>query len=121
MRKDQKCTNIYHSDFTHWKTNAFRRSHGKTWAITFEDLERLYIIQNGLCALTGEKLNRIQGDKNMISLDRIDSAKGYTMDNVQLTGTHVNLAKHISTMEEFIEMCRKVVNWNRKKAKNVME
>ncbi len=74
--------------------------------ITPEFLEFLYNKQNKCCALTGDYLP----DVRSASLDRIDSNKHYSEDNVQWVTKEINLAKHILTMNQFIEMCTKVVN-----------
>ena len=43
------------------------------------------------------------------SLDRIDSTKGYTIDNVQWVHKYINLMKHQLTQQQFIDFCKKVV------------
>lgn len=67
------------------------------------------------CALSGGPLvawwvrlkGKAAGDRT--SLDRIDPAKGYTPDNVQLVRTVYNTVKGALTMAEFIAACRDVV------------
>lgn len=44
------------------------------------------------------------------SIDRIDSNKGYTRDNVVITLGVVNLMKRDLKINEFIELCSQVVN-----------
>lgn len=44
------------------------------------------------------------------SLDRIDSSKGYIEGNVQWVTQQANLSKHVMTMEQLYEFCRKVLN-----------
>ena len=45
-----------------------------------------------------------------ISIDRIDSTKGYTKDNVQLVCAQVNMMKAEMTMEELYIFCENIVN-----------
>jgi len=60
--------------------------------ITQENLNKLYIIQNGKCAITGQILtcNKSLCD---ISIDRIDSTKDYTLNNIQLVSDCANKRK----------------------------
>lgn len=76
-----------------------------------EFMEILYLEQGGECALSGESLE-LSGDRylsNLMSLDRIDSSLGYVEGNVQWVCVKYNLMKAHATQEEFIEMCKKVV------------
>lgn len=81
--------------------------------------EYLYSIlesQNFKCALSGEELLPLDGSLDHrqqdinISLDRIDSSKGYIINNVQWVTKQINWAKNTLTNEEFISLCSKVVN-----------
>ena len=77
-------------------------------------LLELYGLQEGLCALSGKEMT-IQGERgtyeywHSISLDRIDSSRGYTKDNVQLVCTGVNYMKKDMNEEDFVEFCRCIV------------
>ncbi len=53
------------------------------------------------------------------SLDRIDSSKGYTIDNVQWVHKDENFAKHSLDEDEFIQMCGRV--WNHKKTSRIVK
>lgn len=85
-------------------------------SITGYDLLKQLEKQNFKCALTGQPLiidtNRGQKENIRIqynaSVDRIDSNKGYTVDNIQWVTVQTNLAKQDYSQEEFIEMCHKV-------------
>jgi len=65
-----------------------------------EELER----SNFICALTGLKL-----DEETWSLDRIDSNKGYTRENIQYVHKDINRMKNSYKEDYFIQMCRLVV------------
>lgn len=78
--------------------------------VTPWELWKLVKRQRLLCALTGEKLTR----KN-ISLDHIIPKKlGGTnsIDNLRFTTLDVNRAKFVQLDPQFIDMCRKVVEWS---------
>jgi hypothetical protein len=84
-----------------------------------ELIESQYIKQNGKCSLTGEDLyfdnkndigNIVYGSGNL-SVDRIDSSKGYIEGNIQLVKKWVNISKNSMSQQEFIESCRKVVDY----------
>lgn len=77
--------------------------------------------QGGRCALSGMQI--FFRDKNMksggdleyeetASLDRIDSSKGYTNDNVQWVHKHINVMKNSHSEDYFLELCLNVVREN---------
>jgi hypothetical protein len=49
-------------------------------------------------------MNRYRG-----SLDRIDSTKGYSKDNIQIVCAQVNLMKHELTINELKFWCEKIL------------
>lgn len=79
------------------------------------DLEYLFYLwnsQNGKCALTGIQMTYkfYEGRVNTnLSIDRIDSAKGYSKENVQLVCMAANQMKNDLSTEEFLFMCNKVI------------
>lgn len=44
-----------------------------------------------------------------LSIDRIDSAKGYTRDNVQLVTMAANQMKNDLTIDELVDMCKRII------------
>lgn len=66
----------------------------------------LYESQNRMCAITGDSIPDIK----VASLDRIDSNLPYTEGNVQWVSKQANLSKHIMSMQELYEFCKKVLN-----------
>lgn len=84
------------------------------WSVTTEFLWELFIKQDRKCKLTGLPLNIValrakqKGVDQSASLDRIDSLKGYTEDNVQWVHKNVNKMKMNFSQERFIEICKLV-------------
>jgi hypothetical protein len=79
-----------------------------------QDLKDLYNSQNGLCALTKEPLELYLGTKtpnlNRLSVDRIDSTKGYIKGNIWLVQWWVNCMKSslpLHTFKEKVEILHK--------------
>jgi hypothetical protein len=73
-------------------------------------LKELFVQQQGLCCISQQPMlleigslrtNNNQRLGNKCSPDRIDSAKGYEKDNIQLTTWWVNCWKSDLTLEEF--------------------
>lgn len=80
--------------------------------VTTEDLISLWEDQKGRCALTGWKMTmtrRVGIVRTNASIDRIDSSKGYTLDNVQLVCVAANKAKFDLSQKEFVKLCRSVL------------
>ena len=84
--------------------------------ITKDEIAELYKKQNGRCAISNNELTHIaystEGKKYHgvinkwnISIDRIDSNKNYTIDNIQLVGAIVNIMKNDIDNNEFILLC----------------
>ena len=78
--------------------------------ITYDDLLMLCEAQKGLCALTGYTMSYTTGDQLKVSIDRIDSSKGYTVDNIQLVCRLAYRAKSNIDSEQFINMCRAIAS-----------
>jgi len=74
--------------------------------------------QAGRCALSGLPIsisNTIKGDmhgESTASLDRIDSSKGYTRDNVQWVHKDVNKMKMDLEQPVFIALCKTIASYN---------
>ena len=91
--------------FTRSKTNAVQR--GYEFQITEEDVLRIWEKQGRKCALSGLDIGWApKGRVHTISLDRIDNARGYTLDNIQLLHKDVNMMKHAFFQAYFVNLCR---------------
>jgi hypothetical protein len=85
-----------------------------TFDVSIENLWKLYEQQNGKCALTGLQIDFAEKttDPNDASLDRIDSNKGYVIDNLQWVHKDINKMKMELDEKRFIELCKLVSNKN---------
>jgi len=89
-----------------------RHKKGRSECVEF-NIDTDYILellekQDNKCVLSGRVMVPKINDKNKLSIDRIDSDKGYTKDNIQLVCWMVNQAKSNFSDDEFIEMCKNV-------------
>jgi len=116
--------------------NGFEDISGSFWAIvkknarlrnikvniTVEDGWNLYIKQNKKCALSGVDISfgYLRHDETTASLDRIDSKKDYTIDNIQWVHKSVNFMKHDLSEEKFLFYCNKIIenDFNKRKIQN---
>ena len=91
----------------------------KNCSLTPLDLRETFIKQNGLCALSGEKLKfnfwdschdlRGTPDECNVSIDRIRHNSPYALGEVQLTSKQANKCKMELDNEEFYALCKKIV------------
>ena len=86
-----------------WKAGARRRK------IAWELSDDFVINLPRICYYTGLPLIMESGKSTTMSLDRIDSLKDYTEDNVRPCCSMVNLMKQDFGDSEFVEMCRIIV------------
>ena len=86
--------------------------------ITIQQVWDLFLKQNRKCSFSGMLLN-FQSNTHLYdgtaSLDRIDSNKGYTIDNVQWVHKKVNMMKKEMSDSEFITWCREISGYRKEK------
>lgn len=104
-----------------WKQYFLRLVHQhkrKKDGLTRDHLLNLLKKQNYKCALTGVeltcKLERGVTCKTNASIDRINAGEKYTPDNIQLVCKAINSFRNDLSIDEFIEWCAKVVEYNKK-------
>jgi hypothetical protein len=89
--------------FSGIRTRRFKKKGiKKVIDITVDFLVDLYEKQEGRCAITKHKMTTKFKCLYCISIDRIDSSKGYTKDNVQLVCQAMNFCKNAFTNEEIL-------------------
>jgi len=96
-----------------FKVSAETRGIG--FSLSAEEVAQVYARQFRKCALTGwditfpETGHPQQADA---SIDRIDSNKPYTIDNIQIVHKMVNMMKSKYSQKDFINVCKAVaVKW----------
>lgn len=91
--------------FSSARNNAVRRrGRSLEFSVTIEDLWSQFTKQGRRCALSGVELffgNTIE--LGTASLDRIDSSKGYTVDNIQFLHKEVNIMKQDMLDEQLLQ------------------
>lgn len=102
------------STFNRIKNSAKKR--GLNFSITKSFIDKLFIKQEGKCALSGvnivlpENFTELSTGFGTASLDRIDSSKGYEKGNVQWVHKTINVMKQSLSDDELIEWCSLVYN-----------
>ncbi len=112
-RKRELQTNADYK-FKHMFRNSKQRAHykGLTFDLSsWEFLKELWFLQQGRCAISGEEMS-LSGDilSNKVSLDRIDSARGYEEGNLQLVTIKVNYMKRDMDQNTFLDLCRRIAS-----------
>jgi len=77
--------------------------------ITKEEAWQLFLDQNKKCKLSNVEIKFPSKSKDRswtASLDRIDSSKGYVIDNVQWLHKDINMLKRTYSQSRFIELCQ---------------
>ena len=92
------------SRFVCWRKSA--RQRGISFDLTLEQLKSMPLF----CHYTGNELVLESNNLNTISLDRLDSSKGYTPNNVVFCCSFVNLMKHELSYDDFIGCCKLIAN-----------
>ena len=77
------------------------KSKGKSFNITFE---QFLLFFEKSCYYCGDKVESA-------GLDRIDSSKGYSIENVVRACRKCNVAKGQMSIKEFLEHCKKIINY----------
>lgn len=107
---------IPHSVYTKCKTNGSDRN--IDFQLSIKDLDTQYQKQKGKCSISGIDIG-FNNDRtktkilSTASLDRIDSSKPYTKDNIQWVHKRVQQMKWTASQEEFIEWCKIIAEHNK--------
>jgi hypothetical protein len=100
---------------TYWRnivnSNSKRSNKDIKFLISLNEAEELLIKQDFKCALSGIPISFV--DKTA-SLDRINSNKDYSVDNIQWVHKTINKMKTDLPQDEFLEFCRKITIWQNK-------
>lgn len=89
------------------------KSRTKEFNLVDADLLALWGKQDGRCAYTKLPLLATANQFNTVSLDRVDSSKGYVVGNIQLVCAAINKMKQEYSEEMFILFCLLVTQNNK--------
>ena len=107
----KRCGDISGGHFSNIKSHARWRK--LEFNLKIEDIWNLYLKQNKKCALSGiEILFDNNRGKTTASLDRIDSSKGYIIDNVQWVHKDINQMKSDRKIEDFLKWINLIHAYN---------
>lgn len=103
-------------EFNRVKKEAIRRN--IKFDISIEDIESLYEQQNKKCIYTDIdvvfNITKFKGNGKKIygnaSIDRIDSTKDYTIDNIQIIHKDINFMKYNFSEKQFFEYIKQIFN-----------
>ncbi len=79
-----------------------KRNRQLKFEITLDDLVEIWETQYGRCAISNYPMETSFNSLFSVSVDRIDSSKGYIKGNIQLVCQAINFAKNQYTNEEMI-------------------
>jgi hypothetical protein len=85
----------------------------KSFLISLDDLSDIWRKQDGRCAYTKLPLLATANQFNTVSLDRVDSSKGYVVGNIQLVCAAINKMKQEYSEEMFVLFCLLVTQNNK--------
>jgi hypothetical protein len=95
-------------------------SNRKESFLVIEDLKEVWHKQNGTCPYTKIKLKLPTNSNpnpdisyNMASVDRIDSSKPYTKENIQFVSRNINYAKNTMSHEETLNFIKIIIENNK--------
>jgi len=83
------------------------------FALTKQDVEQIPLI----CHYTGKPLTLEANHFNTISIERLDSSKGYTKENVVFCCETINRMKQELSYDDFIETCHTIYTYAKKNRK----
>lgn len=122
LRKGRICDDLspFRNHLKNIKEHNRTKKKPRKIEITLQDLKQLWEKQNGRCPYTGWELENPQNtfDKmkrspRRASVDRIDSNKDYTKDNIEFVSLIAQYAKNTFSKQELIDFCKTVADYNK--------
>jgi len=110
LKEDPKCLGYDQERRLLYGAKFRANLHGLEFNLVKED-----IIIPDVCKFLGIKLTNISGEGRIFSnasLDRIDSSKGYTKDNVQVISDLANRMKQEATNEQLVTFAQNILRMN---------
>jgi len=91
------------------RNSAAKRN--QEFALTIANIADCWTTQESVCAYSGRIMTLEAGKLNTVSIERIDSNKGYTVDNTILVCQAINRMKSNFELEDFYDLCRDVARF----------
>lgn len=91
------------------KKSAIKRQ--QEFSVTVDDIVKCWAYQDQICAYSGRQMTLKAGHLNTVSIERIDSAVGYTFENTILVCQAINRMKSDYNFEDFYNLCRDVADF----------
>jgi len=91
------------------KNAAIKRQ--QPFELTVGDIVNCWNAQANICAYSGRLMTLVAGQLNTVSIERIDSAVGYTPENTILVCQAINRMKSDFEFEDFYTLCRDVAGF----------
>jgi len=91
------------------KKSAAKRN--QVFALTIQDIKNCWVDQIQTCAYSGRQMTLEAGCLNTVSIERIDSTIGYTVENTILVCQAINRMKSDFLMDDFYALCSDVANF----------
>ena len=88
------------------KKSASKRQ--QEFALTISDIVDCWNSQSGICAYSGRIMTLKAGNLHTVSIERIDSNKGYVPENTILVCQAINRMKSNFEFNDFYDLCRDV-------------
>jgi len=76
--------------------------------LTIQDIVDCWNSQSGICAYSGRIMTLEAGNLHTVSIERIDSNKGYVLENTILVCQAINRMKSNFEFNDFYDLCRDV-------------
>ena len=86
------------------------KRHGIDFELTDEIVIQKIKEQNNLCYISKQPLSFKENDWNTLSLDRLDSNLGYTIENTIVVTKFVNNSKNNLSLDEYVTLIKLVCN-----------
>lgn len=91
------------------KKSAAKRQ--QVFALTVNDVVKCWEQQVKICAYSGRQMTLKTGQLNTVSIERIDSAVGYTISNTILVCQAINRMKSDFSLDDFHALCADVAKF----------
>ena len=107
-QKKWRTKNILHYRVESAKHRAKR--YGLVFELNDKILKEKINSQGGVCFIYKQPLSYFENDWNSISLDRLDSGIGYTIENTIVVTKFVNNSKNNLSLNEYLKLIKLVCN-----------